>query len=165
VSKRTTAKKRRRRALKAVWQGCRTQRHDPLREQDRRRSQKLPGHDQDDGLRGHDRKLAVRYPMAATAWRYGLSRRSQPRAIRWEKFCKLWEVDPLPTPRLVHGLSPGRQGRNVLRPSRADALAPEAPDACIAPVRLCGEPGRVTAGPTRQATAYSIRVAPAFSRA
>ena len=113
--KRTTAQKRRRRAMKAGWQGCRHQRHDPRREPYRRRSQKLQGHYQDDGIRGHDRKLAVLDQMAETAWRDGRSRRSPQSAIRWEKCCQLLEVYPLPKPRIVHGISSGLQGSHVLR--------------------------------------------------
>jgi RNA-directed DNA polymerase len=112
---RTTAQKRVRRAMKVVWQGCRNHRHDPLREQYRRLSQTLQGHYQDDGIRGNDRKLAVLYQMAETAWRDRLSRRSQQSALRWEKFCKLRKVYPLSKPRSVHGPSHGRQGSHVLR--------------------------------------------------
>jgi group II intron reverse transcriptase/maturase len=104
VIKRTTAKKRLRRAMKAVWQWCRNHRHEPLREQYRRLSQKLQGHYQYYGIRGNYRKLAVLYQMAETAWRYWLSRRSRQSAIRWEKFCKLQEAYPLPNPRIVHGI-------------------------------------------------------------
>jgi hypothetical protein len=101
--------------MKVVWQGCRNHRHDPLREQYRRLSQTLQGHYQDDGIRGNDRKLAVLYQMAETAWRDRLSRRSQQSALRWEKFCKLRKVYPLSKPRSVHGPSHGRQGSHVLR--------------------------------------------------
>jgi RNA-directed DNA polymerase len=104
VSKRTTAQKRVRRAMNAVWQWCRNHRHDPLREPDRRLSQTLQGHDQYDGIRGNDRKLAVLYQMAATAWRDWLSRRSQQSAIRWEQFCKLLKVDPRPKPSIGPGI-------------------------------------------------------------
>jgi hypothetical protein len=129
VIKRTTAQTRLRRAMNAVWPWCRNPRHDPRREPYRRLSQKLQGHDQYDGIRGHDRKLAVLSQMAATAWHEWLSRRSQQSAIRWEQCCKLLEVYPLPKPSLVHGISHGLQGRNVLCESRAEALAPEEPDA------------------------------------
>ena len=115
VIQRTTAQKRLRRAMNAVWQWCRTHRHDPRREPYRRRSQKLQGHDPYDGIRGHDRTLAVLYQMAETAWRDGLSRRRQQRAIRWETCCTRLEVYPLPKPRIVHGISPGLPGSNVLR--------------------------------------------------
>jgi RNA-directed DNA polymerase len=105
VIKRTTAQNRLRRAMKAVWQWCRNHRHDLLREQYRRLSQTLQGHDPYDGIRGNDRKLAVLYQMAETAWRYWLSRRSQQSPIRWEQFCQRLEVYPLPQPSSVHGIS------------------------------------------------------------
>jgi RNA-directed DNA polymerase len=60
VIKRRTAKQRRRRAMRAGWPWCRTQRHAPLRDPYRVRCQKRRGHDQDDGSRGHDRQLAAR---------------------------------------------------------------------------------------------------------
>ncbi len=44
-------------------------------------------------------------------------------------------------------------------------VVPNEPDASIGHVRVCGGAGRVTAGSTRQATAYSVRCAPASRRA
>ena len=69
----------------------------------------------------------------------------------------------------------GRQGRDIeltnpdhSRPvdcTRAAAALLEEPYALIAHVRVCGGAGWVTTGSTRQATAYSVRCAPASSRA
>jgi len=115
--------------MNAGWPWCRHQRHDPRREPYRRLSQKLQGHYQYDGIRGHDRTRAVRYQRAETAWREWLSRRSQQSAIRGEQCCQLLEVSPLPKPRIVHGIESGLQGSNVLRSSRADARATEEPEA------------------------------------
>jgi hypothetical protein len=129
VIQRTTAQNRVRRAMNAGWQWCRHHRHDPRREPDRRLSQTLQGHDQDDGIRGHDRKRAGLYPMAEPAWRYGLRRRRQQSAIRGEKCCKRLKGYPRPTPRIVQGLAHGLQGRPVLRESLAEARATEEPDA------------------------------------
>jgi RNA-directed DNA polymerase len=70
VIKRVTAKKRRRRAMKAVGRWCRHHRHDPRREQYRQRSRGLRGHEQYDGIRGHDRKLEALFTSVETAWRY-----------------------------------------------------------------------------------------------
>jgi RNA-directed DNA polymerase len=75
VIKRRTAKKRLRRALRAVWRWCRTHRHDPLREPYRQLRAKLRGHYQYDGIRGNYRKLEAFYRGVERAWRYWLSRR------------------------------------------------------------------------------------------
>jgi RNA-directed DNA polymerase len=102
VIKRVTAKKRLRRAMKAVWQWCRNHRHDPLREQHRKLSRRLRGHYQSYGIRGNYGQLEVLYEWADKAWRYWLSRRSQQSAIPWEKFYRLRTVYPLPQPSIVH---------------------------------------------------------------
>jgi RNA-directed DNA polymerase len=102
VIKRVTAKKRLRRAMKAVWQWCRNHRHDPLREQHRKLSRRLRGHYQYYGIRGNYGKLEALYEWADKAWRYWLSRRSQQSAIPWEKFYRLRTMYPLPQPSIVH---------------------------------------------------------------
>jgi len=102
--KRQTAKKRLRRAMRAAWEWGREHRHEPGREQYRKRSQKWRGHDPDDGVRQNDRKLETLYWNVERAWRYWLSRRGGDRKIRWEKFDKLREVLPVPLPRMVHAI-------------------------------------------------------------
>jgi RNA-directed DNA polymerase len=102
VIKRVTAKKRLRRAMKAVWQWCRNHRHDPLREQHRKLSRRLRGHYQYYGIRGNYGQLEVLYEWADKAWRYWLRRRSQQSAIPWAKFYRLRTVYPLPQPSIVH---------------------------------------------------------------
>jgi len=104
VIKQHTAKKRLRRAMRAVWHWCRTHRHEPLRVQYRQLCRKLRGHYQYDGIRGNYRKLEALYRCAEPAWRYWLSWRGGPRTIRWETFAKLRAVLPLPTPRIVHSI-------------------------------------------------------------
>ena len=47
------------------------------------------------------------------------------------------------------------QGSTGLRPSRAETLVTEEPYAFIAPVRVCGGAGWVTAGSTRKPTPNS----------
>jgi len=49
------------------------------------------------------------------------------------------------------------QGSTVRRQRGAATLAPEAPDAFMAHVRVCGGAGWVTTGSTRKATAASVR--------
>jgi hypothetical protein len=102
VIKRRTAKQRLGRAQRAVWQWCRTQRHDPLREQYRQLRAKLRGHYQYSGIRGNSRQLEAFYRGVERAWRYWLSRRGGPRTIRWETFARPRVVLALPLPRIVH---------------------------------------------------------------
>jgi RNA-directed DNA polymerase len=102
VIKRRTAKKRLRRAMRAVWHWCRTHRHEPLRAQYRALCQKLRGHYQYYGIRGNYRKLEALYRHVERAWRYWLSRRGGPRTIPWATFANLRAVLALPLPRIVH---------------------------------------------------------------
>jgi RNA-directed DNA polymerase len=102
VIKRRTAKKRLRRAMRAVWHWGRPHRHEPLRAQYRALCQKLRGHYQYYGIRGNYRKLEALYRHVARAWRYGLSRRGGPRPIPWATLANLHAVLALPLPRIVH---------------------------------------------------------------
>ncbi len=102
VIKRETAKKRLRRALKRVWEWCRENRHEPLKEQYRILSLKLKGHYQYYGIRCNYRKLMLLYQHVRKAWRFWLSRRSHKGLVNWESFQKLEQLFPLPKPRIVH---------------------------------------------------------------
>ena len=104
VLTRKTAKKRRRRTTKALWRGCRTNRHPPLHAQYRRLCLQLRGPGQSDGMRGTFRLLEGLAHDAEQAWRYGLSRRSSTSGIGGETFQKRLRVDPLPRPRIVHNI-------------------------------------------------------------
>jgi hypothetical protein len=89
VIKRKTARKRLRRALKAVWQWCREHRHRPLVEQYRKLCLKLQGHYQYYGIRSNYRMLYKLYEYVEKAWLFWLSRRSHKGRIRWEHFDSL----------------------------------------------------------------------------
>jgi RNA-directed DNA polymerase len=102
VIKRRTAKKRLRRAMRAVWHWGRPHRHEPLRAQYRALCQKLRGHYQYYGIRGNYRKLEALYRHVERAWRYWLSRRGGPRPIPWATLANLHAVLALPLPRIVH---------------------------------------------------------------
>jgi len=104
VIKRQTAKKRLRRAMRAAWQWCGEHRHEPVKEQYRKLSQKLRGHYQYYGIRGNYRKLWALYRFVEQAWRYWLSRRGGKRTIREEKFAKLRAIFRLPQPSIVHNI-------------------------------------------------------------
>jgi len=102
VIKRKTAKKRLRRAMKALWQWCRDHRHDNVMEQYQQLCRKLRGHYQYYGIRGNYGMLKLVWVHSENAWRYWMSRRSNKSYISWELFARLSRVFPLPKPRIYH---------------------------------------------------------------
>jgi hypothetical protein len=90
---------------------------------------KLRGPFRYDGLRGHCRLLEDVRRDAEQAGRDWLSRRSRQSAMGGEKVPRLLPTDALPTPKIVHAIGPVLPGRTVMRPSRAQTLATEEPDA------------------------------------
>jgi RNA-directed DNA polymerase len=102
VIKRKTAPKRLRRSMKNVWEWCRQNRHEPLREQYRMLCLKLNGHYQYYGIQGNFVMLRLLYKHVEKTWRYWLSHRSSKGGIPWEKFDTLRILYPLPTPRIIH---------------------------------------------------------------
>ena len=104
VVKRRTMRKRLRRAMKAIAQWCRCNRHMPLQEQHRTVCQKLRGHLQYYGLRGNYRSMELLYEHTRRVWHKWLSRRSRESYIPWDKFQKLLDVLPLPTPKIIHAV-------------------------------------------------------------
>ena len=117
VSKRRTARKRRRRTKKSLWHWCRTHRPPPRQYPYQMLCLKLRGHCRYDGIRGHFRLLEEVRKTAEKAWQYWLRRRSNTSAIKWEKFARLLETYGLPTPKLIHNIS------RVLQGSKRDAPA------------------------------------------
>jgi len=104
VIKRRTAGKRLRRTKKSLWRWCRTNRHAPLKDQYRMLCQKLRGHFRYYGIQGNFRLLEEVLRYAEKAWWYWLSRRSSKSSIRWDKFRRLLQTYPLPTPKIVHNI-------------------------------------------------------------
>ena len=94
--------KRLKRTISRIWQWCRNNRHEPLKEQYRMLCLKLRGHYQYYGIRGNYRCLELLLWKAIRAWRYWLSRRSSKSYIQWEKFLRILARYPLPAPRIVH---------------------------------------------------------------
>jgi RNA-directed DNA polymerase len=102
--RRKTARKRLSRALKAVNQWCRKNRHRPLEELMRELGRKLRGHYAYYGIMCNYQSLAEYYAGATRRMREWLNRRSREAdGMSWARFKKLIrEVYPLPTPRIVH---------------------------------------------------------------
>jgi len=102
VIKRRTARKRLRRAVKALNEWCRNNRHLDIREQYRKLCQKLKGHYQYYGIRCNYRSLEIVFNQTIRMWRKWLSRRSDKAAISWEKFKQYLAKFVLPAPRIIH---------------------------------------------------------------
>lgn len=104
IIKRKTVGKKLRRSMKAIWQWCRTNRHLPMKVQQRKLNQKLIGHYQYYGIRHNYRMLNKFYQKTKIVWRYWLSRRSNKSHIPWEKFDVLFAAYRLAKPRIVHNI-------------------------------------------------------------
>ncbi|MFC1852632.1 reverse transcriptase domain-containing protein [candidate division CSSED10-310 bacterium] len=103
--KRQTIGKKLRGFMKRVWEWCRHNRHDPLREQHQMLCSKLRGHYQYYGIRGNYKMLEVAFEYVEYAWKYWLSRRSHKGYINWAKFeTSIKRVFPLPKPRIIHAI-------------------------------------------------------------
>jgi RNA-directed DNA polymerase len=96
--KRKTARDRLRRALRQVYEWCRRNRHEPVREQHRGLARKLQGHYQYYAIPGNRRALFKVRTEVTRIWRKWLDRRSQRRHMFWDRFQLLLERYPLPAP-------------------------------------------------------------------
>lgn len=105
VIKRKTVGKRLRRFMKAMWQWCRENRHEPLKEQYAALCAKLRGYYQYHGIRCNYKALETVFEFTQHAWRYWLSRRSHKSYINLEKFASsILSTYPLPKPRIIHNI-------------------------------------------------------------
>lgn len=106
VVKRKTAGNRFGRAVKRVYEWCRTHRHAPVVWQHDQLERKLRGHDNYYGITGNWKALTrFRYEVRR-AWRTWLNRRSAKARMTWERFKRLVERYPLPAPVVRHWLRP-----------------------------------------------------------
>lgn len=104
VVKQRTAKNRMSRTLRVIADWCRGNRHAPVREQHRKLSQKLRGHDAYFGVTGNHEALKRLRHAVERIWHKWLSRRSWKARLTWERMRELLGVMPLPPPRAVHSV-------------------------------------------------------------
>jgi group II intron reverse transcriptase/maturase len=105
VVRQTTAKSRLARALRAVNEWCRGNRHQLVRRQHDRLCLKLKGHYGYYGITGNVHQLE-RYSTGVTRlWRKWLERRTRGKRLPWARFRALLERYPLPHPYIVHRYS------------------------------------------------------------
>lgn len=102
VVKRKTARSRQRRAILAVSDWCRCNRHWSIPEQHSILCQKLRGHYGYYGIGGNSWALADFREAVTRVWRKWLSRRKRGRPMPWRIFTRLLDRHPLPRPRIRH---------------------------------------------------------------
>jgi len=103
VIKRKTIGKRLRRFMKAIWDWCRENLHEPVKEQHKTLRSKLRGYYQYYGIRGNYKMLEVVFEHTERAWRRWLGRRCSKGYVTVEEFDGFYrKVYPLPTPRIIH---------------------------------------------------------------
>jgi RNA-directed DNA polymerase len=105
VVKRKTSTSRFSRGLKALSEWCRTNRHQPMREQHRTLSQKLRGHFAYYGITGNSMALG-RFRTATTwIWKRWLSRRRRRGGrMTWDRLNRFLKRNPLPPAIAIHSV-------------------------------------------------------------
>jgi hypothetical protein len=104
VIKKQTARKRRNRFMRMLWNWCKENRHDSLDKQHGMLCSKLRGFYQYFGVRGNYKVLEVLYEYAEKAWRRWLGERHRDERMSHEKFRRILKTFPLPLPRIVHNI-------------------------------------------------------------
>ena len=92
VIKKKTARKRLTRFMKRLWQWCKENRHEPIKEQHQMLCSKLRGFYQYFGVRSNYKALEVVFEFAEEAWRRWLGRRHREGYISAEKFKRICEA-------------------------------------------------------------------------
>jgi len=104
VYKRKTAASRFERAVQAIAQWCRRNRHQPVSQQHVTLSQKLRGHCGYYGITGNAQALSGFKYLMHRIWRKWLSRRKRGNPMTWTEFNRLLDRYPLPAARVVHSV-------------------------------------------------------------
>jgi RNA-directed DNA polymerase len=107
VIKRKTARSRLKRALQALSEWCRKNRHEPIPVQHQTLKQKLQGHYAYFGITGNYFSLQEFREAARQIWKQWLSRRRRDGFMSWTDFCRLEQRYAFPRARVVHSLLGG----------------------------------------------------------
>ncbi|NOS99470.1 MAG: group II intron reverse transcriptase/maturase [Phycisphaerales bacterium] len=108
VIQRRTARGRFKRALLAISQWCRTNRHRSLAEQHQKLCQKIRGHYGYYGITTNGKALTRFGSSVNRVWRKWLSRRRAGNAMTWKRFNQILARYPLPRPTVVHSVYKAR---------------------------------------------------------
>ena len=92
------------RALNAIRQWCRENRHRPICEQHKELSAKVRGHYAYYGITANARALGRFLNQVRRVWHKWLSRRSNHGKKTWDWFAQLLKTYPLPPVRVVHSI-------------------------------------------------------------
>jgi len=106
VVRQRTAKSRLARALLAVKEWCRTNRHLPLAVQHRQLSWKLDGHFGYYGITGNIQQIGRYRQQVNKTWYKWLRRRTRSKLSLWSRFNAFLARHPLPRARIVHRYVP-----------------------------------------------------------
>ena len=99
-----TAKSRYARALAAVSEWCRRNRHLSLRDQHAHLSQMMRGHYAYYGISGNSRRIRWFACQVVVRWRKWLARRDRGGVFQWTRLNSILKRHPLPPARIVHRL-------------------------------------------------------------
>jgi group II intron reverse transcriptase/maturase len=102
VVRQRTAKSRFARALAAVKDWCRDNRHRPMREQRARLCAVLVGHYAYYGITGNSRRLQQYRQQVMKTWRQWLESRTRAKWLTWDRFNAVLARHPLPRARITH---------------------------------------------------------------
>ena len=103
IIKKKTMSKRVSRFVRAIWQWCRLNRHEPLEQQHKMLCIKLRGHYQYYAVTHNYGALSDVHHHVRRSWQYWLSKRSHKGIVRWDYYEKLISKKfPLPRPRILH---------------------------------------------------------------
>jgi group II intron reverse transcriptase/maturase len=102
VVRQVTAKDRYARALKAVTDYCRQNRHRSVVEQHARLSAMMRGHYAYYGISGNSRRLRWFAHQVVRTWKKWLSRRGRHGRFMWTRLTAILKRHPLPAARIVH---------------------------------------------------------------
>ena len=97
-----TAKSRYARALAAVTEWCRENRHQPIPEQRAHLAAMMRGHFAYYGIAGNSRRLRRYARQVVRIWKKWLSRRGRHGNVPWSRLTELLKRHPLPPPRISH---------------------------------------------------------------
>src|SRR3954463_7659475 len=97
-----TAKDRYARALAAVTERCRANRHQPIPEQHACLAAMMGGHYAYYGIAGNGRRLRWYARQVVRIWKKWLSRRGRHGNVLWSRLTEWLKSHPLPPPKIVH---------------------------------------------------------------